>query len=64
MGFLHEGHISLIRRARELADRVAISIYVNPTQFGPDEALVRYPRSLERDVSVAGDEGVDLVLAP
>lgn len=64
MGFLHEGHLSLIDRARERADWVALSIFVNPLQFGPSEDLDRYPRDLERDLELAGSRGVDLVFAP
>jgi pantoate--beta-alanine ligase len=64
MGYLHEGHLSLVDRARELADRVAMSIFVNPLQFGPGEDLARYPRDLERDLEMARSRGVDLVFAP
>ncbi len=64
MGFLHAGHLSLIARARTLADRLVVSVFVNPTQFGPNEDLDRYPRSLERDCDLAREHGVDLVFAP
>lgn len=64
MGYLHEGHMSLVDRARELADWVAMSIFVNPMQFGPREDLARYPRDLERDLEMARGRGVDLVFAP
>ncbi|HYR11020.1 MAG TPA: pantoate--beta-alanine ligase [Longimicrobium sp.] len=64
MGYLHEGHMSLVDRARELADWVAMSIFVNPMQFGPKEDLARYPRDLERDLEMARARGVDLVFAP
>jgi pantoate--beta-alanine ligase len=64
MGFFHEGHLSLMRRARADRDVVAVSIFVNPLQFGPDEDLAAYPRDLDRDLSLAGEEGVDLVFAP
>jgi pantoate--beta-alanine ligase len=64
MGFLHEGHLELVRRAREENNRVAVSIFVNPKQFGPTEDLSRYPRDLERDLALLEREGVDLVFAP
>jgi pantoate--beta-alanine ligase len=64
MGYLHEGHLSLIDRAREHADCAALSVFVNPLQFGPGEDLDRYPRDLERDVALAASRGVDLLFAP
>ncbi|GAA4077582.1 pantoate--beta-alanine ligase [Actinomadura miaoliensis] len=64
MGALHEGHRSLIRRARELADTVAVSIFVNPLQFGPNEDFDRYPRTFAADVEACAAEGVDIVFAP
>ncbi len=64
MGALHEGHLSLIRAAKAQCDRVAVSIFVNPTQFGPSEDLARYPRPFERDVQLLEKEGVDIVFAP
>jgi pantoate--beta-alanine ligase len=64
MGFLHEGHLSLMRRARELADRVTVSIFVNPTQFGPEEDLDRYPRDFDRDEALCRDLGVDVIFYP
>jgi len=64
MGYLHEGHLSLVDRARREADWVAMSIFVNPLQFGPSEDLERYPRDLERDLEMARSRGVDLVFAP
>ncbi len=64
MGALHPGHMALVRAARARADRVWLSIFVNPTQFGPNEDFSRYPRPFEQDVALCGEEGVDLVFAP
>jgi len=64
MGYLHEGHLSLIRLAAELADTVVVSIFVNPTQFGPAEDYERYPRDLERDARLAEGAGCDVLFVP
>jgi pantoate--beta-alanine ligase len=64
MGALHEGHLSLVRAARASCDVVAASIFVNPTQFGPNEDLTTYPRSFERDRELLQKEGVELLFAP
>jgi pantoate--beta-alanine ligase len=64
MGSLHEGHLSLIRRVDELADVVVVSVFVNPTQFGPGEDYDRYPRDLARDADFCVAEGVDYLFAP
>ncbi len=64
MGYLHEGHISLARRAKEECASVVVSIFVNPTQFGPLEDLTKYPRNLPRDLDLLAAAGVDLVWTP
>jgi len=64
MGYLHEGHLSLVRRARAECEHVVVSIFVNPTQFGPKEDLSSYPRDLERDLSLIEPLGADLVWMP
>jgi len=64
MGALHEGHASLIRAAKASVGSVAVSIFVNPTQFGPNEDFTRYPRSFEADCALAEAEGADVVFAP
>ena len=64
MGYLHQGHLRLVDRARELAERVVVSIFVNPLQFGPHEDLSRYPRDLPRDRNLATERGVDCLFVP
>lgn len=64
MGYLHEGHLSLMREGRKRGDCLIISIYVNPTQFGPTEDLDKYPRDFERDETLARNEGVDVIFYP
>lgn len=64
MGALHAGHAALLRAARSRADQVIVTIFVNPLQFGPGEDLDRYPRTIESDLKLCGQEGVDVVFAP
>ena len=64
MGFLHEGHLQLMRRAAQQADAVVATIFVNPTQFGPTEDLSRYPRDLDRDLALLKAENVAAVFTP
>jgi len=64
MGFLHEGHLSLVRIAKAQADLVVLTLFVNPTQFGPNEDLERYPRDFARDAALCEAEGVDVLFAP
>ncbi|MHB1485739.1 MAG: pantoate--beta-alanine ligase [Saccharofermentanales bacterium] len=64
MGHLHDGHKSLITKARKENDKVVVSIFVNPIQFGPDEDYEKYPRNMERDLEICSDAGADLVFAP
>ncbi len=64
MGALHEGHLELVRQARKKGQTVVVSVFVNPTQFGPNEDFTRYPRNLERDAALAESAGADIVYAP
>lgn len=64
MGYFHEGHLSLMRYGRQVGEKLVVSLFVNPTQFGPQEDLARYPRDLDRDCRLAESVGVDLIFAP
>ncbi|MBF0120138.1 MAG: pantoate--beta-alanine ligase [Desulfobacterales bacterium] len=64
MGFLHEGHLSLIREAQRYSEKVVLSIFVNPTQFGPSEDFSKYPRNLQRDLEMVEKENVNIVFTP
>jgi len=64
MGYLHEGHLALVRKARELADVAVVSIFVNPIQFGPTEDLSRYPRDFDRDAALLEKEKTDIIFCP
>jgi pantoate--beta-alanine ligase len=64
MGALHAGHVELVRQARKRADRVIVTIFLNPLQFGPGEDLAKYPRKLDEDLALCREEGVDLVFHP
>src|SRR5262247_1023687 len=64
MGALHEGHLSLVDRAISICDKVVVSVFVNPLQFGPTEDYTRYPRDLARDAELAFTRGVDIIFAP
>jgi pantoate--beta-alanine ligase len=64
MGFFHEGHLALMREARRMSDTVVVSIFVNPTQFGPQEDFDAYPRDLDRDLKMAKKVGVDVLFTP
>jgi len=64
MGYLHEGHLALVKRAKEVCDVVVVSIFVNPTQFAPHEDFARYPRDIDRDTTLARNAGCDLLFIP
>jgi len=64
MGFFHDGHLALMRKACDIADQVVVSLFVNPIQFGPNEDLARYPRAFERDAELAAATGVAVLFAP
>src|SRR5262245_60474168 len=64
MGYLHQGHVSLLEEGRRRGDALVLSIFVNPTQFGPKEDLARYPRDLDSDLAKAEHAGVDVAYVP
>ena len=64
MGFLHQGHLSLVERAREESGTVVVSVFVNPAQFGPQEDLATYPKDMDRDLDLLEERGTDIVFAP
>ncbi len=64
MGALHKGHASLIKKAKETCDKVVVSVFVNPIQFGPDEDFDRYPRTIEKDKELCNETGADIIFAP
>ena len=64
MGYLHEGHLALVRKARQLCDIVVVSIFVNPIQFGPSEDLAKYPRDFKRDSQLLEQEKTDIIFFP
>lgn len=64
LGFLHEGHMELIRKGREISDKLVMSLFVNPTQFGPNEDFDKYPRDMEGDIAKAEKGGVDIIFSP
>lgn len=64
MGYLHEGHASLMKEAKKQMDKVAVSVFVNPTQFGPDEDYDSYPRDLDHDIAICEEQGADLIFHP
>ncbi len=64
MGYLHEGHLALVKKARELGDIIVVSIFINPTQFGPNEDLAKYPRDFDRDANLLEQEKTDIIFFP